>query len=191
MAIRRQTVALLVALGGVVVFAALYHRPRVSEREPVFYTPTPAQVSATFARLRTPKGFSPTRRICSGNELCFHRSPSVKLSPARMDQWLREADLAPVRRSGAPGAECATTHVRHTHFVIMHCGQFLANEGKVTIDAYATSVLLEEAHGPRATTVRLGSASTGYEGTELHLLDFGVPSPETIRAEQAEAKERG
>jgi len=73
----------------------------------------------------------------------------------------------------------------------MHCGQFLATEGKVAFDTYATSVLVEGAHGPRATTALLGSIRTGYEATELHLLDFGVPTPETIRAEEAEARERG
>ena len=193
MAIRRQTLALLVLLGGVVLLAALYHRPRVSERElqPSFYPATPAQVATTFAKLRTPKGLSSTRRDC-GEALCFYRSPSITLSPARIVQWLRETGLAHVRRSVAPFMNCETVHHRnYGRLVLMVCNGFQAKEGKFVISAYANSVLLEGAHGPLATTALLGKAETGFRGTELHLLDAGVPTPETIRAEQADAKARG
>lgn len=187
--IRRQTVALLVVLGGVVVLAALHHRPRASEGgpEPSYYTPTPAEVAATFAKLRTPRGFSLTSRNCSPHEVCFRLSPSVTLSPAGIDQWLREAGLAPV--GARQYVVCGTNHIGHSHFLIMHCGEIPATEGKVATVAYVDSVFAGGAHGSRATTALLGSGRTGYQGTELHVYDLGVPTPETVRAEQAEARE--
>jgi hypothetical protein len=194
MAIRRQTVALLVLLGGVVLFAALYHWPRVSDRglQPSFYAAAPAQVAGAFAKLRTPTGLSPTRRNCSADEACFYRSPSLTLSPARIVRWLAETGLAHVRRSVARSMSCGNVHRRnYGRLVLTVCNGVQANEGNVVISAFANSVLLKGAHELRPTTALLGKAETGFKATELHLLYDGVPTPEAVRAEQAVAKEHG
>jgi hypothetical protein len=187
MAIRRQTVALLVVLGGAVLFLALHNRSRAPEAglKPPYYATTPAQASATFAKLRTPRGFSPSRRECGAEDLCFYRAPSVALSPPRIVQWLSEAGLSHVRRSLVLFTNCPTIHHRaHARLLLMVCAGFQANEGRVVISAYANSVLLKGANGPRPTTALLGNPKTGFKGTELDLLDDGVP-------EQVQAKGSG
>jgi hypothetical protein len=180
MAIRRQTVALLVVLSGAVVLLALHDRSRAPEggSKPPYYATTPVQASATFAKLKTPRGFSPSRRECPAEDLCFYRAPSVVLSSPRIVQWLSEAGLSRIRRSLVLFTNCPTIHQRtHAHLLLMVCTGFQANEGPVVIGAYANSVLLKGPHGPRATTALLGNPRTGFKGTELDLLDDGVPTP--------------
>jgi hypothetical protein len=194
MAFRRQTVALLVVLGGAVVLLALHDRSRAAQAglQLPYYATTPARASATFAKLKAPRGFSPSRRECGAEDFCFYRAPSVVLSRPRIVQWLSEAGLSRIRRSLVLFTNCPTVHHRtHAHLLLMVCAGFRANAGPVVISAYANSVLLIGAHGPRPTTALLGNPRTGFEGTELDLLDDGVPTPETVRDEQVEAKGSG
>ena len=127
-----------------------------------------------------------------GRSPLLYRAPSVALSSPGIVQWLSEAGLSRVRPSLLTFTNCPTIHHRaHARLVLMVCGGFRASEGQVVITAYADSVLLKEAHGFRATTALLGKARTGFKGTELDLLDDGLPTPETARDEQVEVKGSG
>ncbi len=194
MAIRRRTVVLLFALAGVALLGVVHRRPRVwvydrVESHPAaldYYEPTPAQSAAMFAQLTAPKGFRRTSVECDKNEACFHNPSSMILSETLVDRWASEAGLAVDRKY--PAVLCVRhPHIRPGHIRLMGCGGISATRGKSEVDVFAHSLVLGGPHGIRPTNARFKK----LQGTELHLIDFGVPDLKAIRDQEAEfAKER-
>jgi hypothetical protein len=195
MAIRRQTVALLFLLAGIALVGVLHHRPRVWVYEhlepdtapPDYYAPTAAQSAATFARLTAPKGFSRRLAGCWKNEACFHSPASMLLSVALVDRWATEAGLTVDHENSA--VRCLRDfRARPGRITLMGCGGMSATRGKAEIDVFSHSLVLAGRHGLRPTNARVNK----LQGTELFLIDLGVPNVKEIHKEEAEAaKETG
>ena len=195
MVLRRRTVGLLVLLLGVGLLSLLHHR-RVewsfskyevtsgAERpESAFYAPTPGQIAATFAAIRTPRGFYRARSCwLSGKEVaCWVHFPSIPLSHARVEALLSEAGVKPITES-LSHLRCEVGHrrplkgTRNLHF--MHCGDVETFIGRafVTVSAHA---LVQRVHGHILGTARTFQPANRFapslRGTELDFWDYGVP----------------
>lgn len=191
MAIRRRTVVLLFVLAGVGLFGAFHHRPRVwvydrVESHPAaldYYEPTPAQSAAMFAQLTAPKGFRRTSAECDKNEACFHNPTSLILSEALVDRWASEVGLAVDRKY--PALLCSRRFpARKERIKLMGCGGISAIRGRSEFDVFAHALVLAGPHGIRPTNVRFLNK---LQGTELHVIDLGIPNLKAIHEEEAEA----
>jgi hypothetical protein len=184
MAIRRQTVALLVLLLGVGLLSLLHHRhveTVVSEPSlPPNYEPTPAQVHATFAAIRTPKRFRRSNLCFLGgkDEMCMVRFPSIPLSLARITQLLSESGLV---LRGEPLCATQERPLPQTHTLYwMTCNLAMSSVGKAQV-LFSAHSLVQSSHGRLLGTTQSWAEKGGhrFEGTVLDFRDYGVPRQPT------------
>lgn len=180
MAIRWQTLILLVALIGVAGVAILHRTPaspsEASEASSSgYYEPTATEAASAYAALSTPRAFSRTTVRCVGG-LCFDRRRSLVPSISKLRGWLSEAGLAMDAR-WAPEPQCTQSRIRHGGYSMDMCVA-IATRGRVFFLAQLSSLVVHRSGHVEGTAALLGKGPVKLGGQNIAISDFGIPRPE-------------
>jgi hypothetical protein len=180
MAIRRQTVVLLVVLLAVGLVSLLHHRHVEPEPPTVnLIAPTPSSLRATFAHFKVPRGFHrSTRCWLPGKDIeCFVRLPSIPLDTDAYGRLLSEVGAT----TSEPPACVATPRrrpLRGSHslrWVICNTfgGDMTVNREIVSVSGYS---LVRFEHGRVEGVEQPWKIPNGaiLRGTQIDLFDIGV-----------------
>lgn len=179
MAIRWQTVVLLVALIGAGTVAILHRAPgpptEASEESSGYYEPTATEAASAYAALSTPGTFYRTTVNCAGG-VCFDRRRSLVPSISKLKGWLSEAGLTMDAR-WAPEPQCTQSRIRHGGYSMDMCDA-IATRGRVFFLAQLSSLVLHRGGHIEGTAALLGKGPIKVGGQHIAISDFGIPRPE-------------
>ena len=193
MVLRRRTVVLIVLLVGIGLVSLPHHRQTkwtfskaerasAETKTPPSAPPTPAQLRATFAAIKLPKGFHRTSSCwLPGKEvMCVVRFPSIPLNRARDQILIAEAGVKPTAQSREYATSCnsgkhrALRGSRNLHWLTCLGTEALIGKALVSVSVHS---LVQSVHGRLLSTTRTfrDSEGTTLRGTEIDFMDFGVP----------------
>jgi len=175
-AIRRQTVVLLVALIGVGAVAILHRAPGSpgEASSSGYYEPTGTEAASAYAALRTPGTFYRTTVNCSGG-ICFDRRRSLVPSISSLKGWLGEAGLTMDER-WAPEPQCRQIQIGHRSYWMDDCAA-IATRGRVFFLAQLDSLVAHRGGHFEGTAALLGRGPVKLGGLHIAISDFGIPRP--------------
>lgn len=176
MAIRWQTVVLLVALIGVGALALLHGSPPPPSEASSsgYYEPSATEAASAYAALKTPGAFYRTTMSCAGG-ICLDRRPSLVPSISRLRGWLAEAGLTMDDR-WSPEPQCTQIRIGHGSYSMDECVA-IATRGRVFFLAQLSSLVAHRGSHTHGTAVLLGKGPVKLGGLRIAVSDFGIPRP--------------